>query len=105
MAEQNSIQLNFGDIKPIFADEVALAAQVKASKGDKGSIEKEGIVRLIFVDAMKHQSVGEFVISRNTARGLAKALQETMANIEKQLADKSMPKQPEIKTTSDSMYR
>ena len=104
--EQKRVDINFVDTKPIFADEVALALMVKAAKGEKGEIEKDGQVRFIFVDMMKHQALGEFVVSKNTAKSLIKILSENVANLDKQLADKTMPKQTEIKTTADrSMYR
>ena len=104
--EQKQMNLNFVDTKPIFADEIALAFKVNASKDSKGFIEKEGHVTFIFVDAMKRQAVGEFVVSKNTAKALVKVLSDSIVNLEKQLADKSMPKPPEIKTTSDTrMYR
>ena len=55
---------------------------------------------------MKQQAVGEFVVSKNTAKSLIKVLSENIVSLDKQLSDKSMPKQPEIKTTFDtSMYR
>ena len=47
------MNINFTDTKPIFADEVALALKIKAIKGDKGDIEKEGNITLIFMDMMK----------------------------------------------------
>ncbi len=100
------MNINFTDTKPIFADEVALALKIKAIKGEKGEIEKEGNITLIFMDMLKHQAIGEFVISKNTAKLLAKALSENIVTLEKQLLDKSMPKKPEIKFTADSnMYR
>jgi hypothetical protein len=104
--QKQQMGLKFVDTKPIFADEVALVLKVKAGKNDKGEVEKEGQIMLVFIDMMKGTALGEFVISKNTAKSLAKMLPETMANLEKQLNDRSMPKPaPEIKTTSDPSYR
>ncbi len=104
--EQKQGGIKFVDTKPIFADEIALVLKVKATKDDKGKIEKEGQITFIFMDMMKRQALGEFVVTKNTAKALIKVLSENIVNLEKQLADKSMPKQPEIKTTADNgMYR
>ena len=104
--EQKQVNLNFADTKPIFADEIALAFNVNAVKNEKGVIEKEGYVTILFVNAMTHKVVGEFVVGKNTAKSLIRVLSESVATLEKQLADKSMPKQPEVKTTADTrMYR
>jgi PBP1b-binding outer membrane lipoprotein LpoB len=102
---QKPLNINFVDTKPIFADEVALALKIKATKNDKGDIEKEGQITIVFMDMMKGQALGEFVINKSTAKSLVKALSETTANLEKQLLDKTMPKQPAIKTTADPSYR
>lgn len=99
MAEEQKVNINFVDTKPIFADEIALALKIKATKDEKGKIEKEGQITFIFMDMMKRQALGEFVVTKNTAKSLIKVLSENIANLEKQLSDKSMPKQPEIKTT------
>ncbi len=106
MVDEQKQSINFFDTKPIFADDVALAIRMKAAKDAKGKIEKECQIELIFVDGMKHQAIGEFIISKNTAKALVKILSENIVNLEKQLADPSMPKQPEIKTTADTnMFR
>jgi len=107
MADEQKQGINFFDTKPIFADEIALALRMNATKdGSKGKIEKEGHIELIFLDGMKHQAIGEYIISKNTAKALVKILSENIAALEKQLADPSMPKQPEIKTTADTnMFR
>lgn len=98
--------MNFVDVKPIFADEILIMLKVKAAKDEKENIEKEGQISLIFIDMAKNQALGEFVITKNTAKALAKILPENIANLERQLADKSMPKNPATKSTTEGgMYR
>jgi|GEM_PF-4448913 hypothetical protein len=99
------INLKFVDTKPIFADEVALMFKVKAIKTDKGAIEKEGAISLVFVDMMKQQVLGEFVISKSTAKALAKILPENIEKLEKQLKEKSMPEKVQLDTTYDKSIR
>jgi PBP1b-binding outer membrane lipoprotein LpoB len=103
--QKQQFNVNFVDTKPIFADEVALALKIKAMKNEKGAVEKEGQITMIFMDMMKSQAIGEFVINKSTAKALLKALSETVTNLEKQLSDKSMPPPPTIKTTADTSYR
>lgn len=103
--EQKQMNINFVDTKPIFADDVALIIRVKAAKSEKGDIEKEGQMMLVFIDMIKSQALGEFVISKNTAKSLVKLLSDNIVTLEKQLLDKSIPKKPELKTTADTSYR
>lgn len=104
-ANQVNINLSKAKTKPVFADEIAIAVKVKAFKNHKNIVEKEGLLELIFIDSVKQQVTGEFVISRFTAKGLIGALNQTIEQLEKELANKDMPKQPEIKTASgDSSY-
>jgi hypothetical protein len=105
--EQPQVNINLArsKLKPIFADEIGIVTKVKANKNEKGEVEKEGHIELIFLDMVKQQPIGEFVISKSTAKALLGALAQNITNLEKELASKSMPKQPEIKTTSgDSSY-
>ncbi len=102
--EQQNININLGKsrLKPIFAEEIAVAIRVKAFKNDKGDVEKEGYLELIFIDMMKQQSIGEFVINRSTAKSFLQLLSQNIQVLEKELANKNMPKPPEIKSTRDS---
>ncbi len=100
MAEEQ-LNLKFVDTKPVFADEIAIMLKVKAVKNEKGTVEKEGVITLVFIDMTKQQVIGEFVINRTTAKALAKILPENIEKLEKQLADKSMPEKPKLDTTYD----
>ena len=100
MPEQQQINFN-PSIKPIFADEVAVALKINAAKDKKGDIQKDGQIEIIFIDVMTHQAVGAFVITRNTAKSVIKILAQNIEALEKELKSKEMPKQPEIKTTGD----
>ena len=98
-------QINFTDTKPIFADDIAIIHRIKSVKMDKGEIEKEGTVMFVFLDAVKHQAIGEFVVNIHTAEALAKMLPENLKALEKNLADKSLPPtKPPSQTTSDMSY-
>jgi hypothetical protein len=97
-----NIDLTKTNIKPIFADEAAVIVKLKASKNQKGEIEKEGQIGIIFIDMMKQKPVGEFVITRITAKALSTVLLQNIGTLEKELKSKEMPKAPPIKTTTDT---
>jgi len=104
--EQLNLNLARSKLKPLFADEIALLIRIKAKKKDNGEVEKEAHISIIFLDVTKQQPVGEFVISKTTAKDFIVNLNQTLINLDKELASKEMPKPPEIKTTGrNSSYR
>ena len=105
MTNEEQLNLKFVDTKPIFADEIALMFKIKAIKGEKGEVEKEGEIMIVFIDMMKQQVLGEFVIGKSTAKALAKILPENIEKLEKQLKDKSIPQKPQLDTTYDKSIR
>lgn len=98
MVNENIIK---SQLKPIFADGTAIAVKIKSAKNEKGAIEKEGQIEIIFLDMMTQQPLGEFVIGRITAKELISGLSNTLAGLEKELSSKEMPKPPEIKTIGE----
>ena len=80
---------------PLFADEVLVASKIKAMKDGK-KVEKEGIIELIFLDQLSSppRAISRVVISRATARGLLKVLDENVKKMEIDMKDKNMPKMP-----------
>ncbi len=99
-----NIDLAKSNIKPVFADEVAVIVKMKAAKNQKGEIEKEGQIGMIFIDMLKQKPVGEFVVTKATARALSMVLSQNVDNLEKELKSKELPKAPQIKTTTDTSY-
>jgi hypothetical protein len=104
MEPGQSVNIDLADTneKPIFADEVAVIIKLKASKNQKGDIEKEGQIGIIFIDMMKRKPVGEFVLARTTAKALSNVLLQNITTLEKELKSKDMPKAPPIQTTTDT---
>jgi len=103
--EQLNMNIAASTLKPIFADGTALVMRIKSFRNDKGEIEKDGQVEIIFLDMLKQQPVGEYVISRNTARELIDGLVQNLTNLEKELASGDLPRPPEVKTSGDPSYR
>lgn len=96
--QQNLVQSN---IKPEYADEIMVAHTVKAGKDEKGKIRKEGHMHLIFLDMTTQKPVSKVVISPITARGLVKALSESVQKLEKELNAKGLPKKAHEATSTD----
>jgi len=103
--EQLNMNIANSKLQPIYADNTAIAVKMKMSKNEKGDVEKEGQIELIFIDMLTQQPIGEFVIGRLTAKELITGLTQNLANLEKELKSKDIPKPPEIKPTSNSSYR
>jgi len=79
---------------PVYADEVMVAVQFKASRrkeGKKEKIEKEAHVNLFFVDMFTKRPVARVVLSRFTAQGLWKVLGDNLANIDKEMSSDKLP--------------
>ena len=103
--EQLNMNIAASKLQPIYADGTALVMRIKSYRNEKGDIEKDGQVEIIFLDMLTQQPVGEYVISKNTARELIDGLAKNLASIEKELASSELPKPPEVKTSGDPSYR
>jgi hypothetical protein len=89
--QQNMLQ---SDIKPLYSDEVLVAHTIKTGKDEKGKLTKEGHLFLIFVDATNQKPIAKIAVSPLTAKGMLKALSESVTKIDKELKSKSLPKRP-----------
>jgi len=92
--------LQASDLAPIFADEVVILRNLKTHKDEKGKLEKEGHVALVFVDMMNQRPIGKFILSLSTASQLQRILAHEVGEIKKDLKRKTMPK--EKKTIPES---
>lgn len=92
---QRQVNVDVSRAIPLFSDEVLVASKIKAFKDGK-KIEKEGIIELIFLDQLSNppKAISRIAISRATAKGLFKVLDENVQKMEKDLKDKNMPKMP-----------
>ena len=95
MTEGRQVNVDVSKALPLFADEILVASKIKAFKDGK-KVEKEGIIEMIFLDQLSNppKAISRIVVSRATARGLLKVLDENVKKMEIDLKDKSMPKMP-----------
>lgn len=84
----------------LFADSVATALRLKAAKGEKGEVSKEGLVEIVFVDSVRQKAVTSVIVTRLTVKDLIAALSQTLSNFDKEMSSKAMPKIPEAKGTN-----
>ena len=79
------------NVNPLFADEVMVGIGVKATKRNE-RIEKEGYVRLGFIDMAKKEVFAEVILSRITAKALVEILKKNLEKLEKELKSEKVPK-------------
>jgi hypothetical protein len=106
--EQINANIATSKLRAVFVDNTAIAARIKAAKGPKGEVEKEGQIEIIFLDMLTQQPVGRFVMGKMTAKELVTGLSQNIAKMEKEVASKELPKQPSsssIEPSSSTTYR
>ena len=106
MAEQKEVrqvQIDVSRIRPLFADEVLVASKIKAFKQGEKKIAKEGNVELIFVDQLSQppRAISRVVVTMHTAESLLKILGDNLNKMEKDLKDKSVPKQVQMEVKKE----
>lgn len=89
-------KISESNVKPYFADEILISANIKARKTKK-SVEKEGMIRLLFMNITNNEPISEIVLSRFTAERLLLSLNDSLKKLDKELKNKKMPNQKVIK--------
>ncbi len=102
------VEINLGNVPPIFAHDVAMSTVTKSKKTKKGNIKKEAFTELIFIDAVRKSALARIVLPISVLEELPKMIGENVKKIKEDLRNKEMPKssketeKTEIKTTSGS---
>lgn len=89
------ININLGNIPPIFAHDVALSTVTKSKKTKKGNAKKEIHTELVFIDAVRKAAIARIMLPMSTLEELPNMIEENLKKIRKELKDKSMPKEKE----------
>ncbi|MBI5355609.1 MAG: hypothetical protein HZB68_04105 [Candidatus Aenigmarchaeota archaeon] len=82
-------------VKPsgsMYAEEVMVINTIKSEKNGE-DVNKQGFMRLTFVDTLSGKAVADVTVSSITARALHKILSENIAKMEKDLKSKDAPEQ------------
>jgi predicted RNA-binding protein with PIN domain len=95
-----NIQQNLANspLRPIYADEIVVAQTVKAGKDTDGKTVKEGHIQVVFIDMTTQKPVNKVILSRLTAKGLHKALGESIQKLDKELKSKKIEKSKKVET-------
>ena len=105
MEQKQQMNINIDpSVKPLFADEVAIACSIKQEKDEKGILKKEGFVSLIFIDMMTQSTVARVTLSKTTARDLSKILKTNLEDMDKRLNSKVQETSVKIEGTSSKDY-
>jgi len=104
--EKKQIQIQPRAI-PVFADEAQVVAFMKGNKDKKARFKKDGFVRLTFMDIHRRQTVADVVISPITAEAVMGIMANQLAELDKALKSKKMPKSKKVpvsRTTEEQRY-
>jgi len=100
---QHNLATSF--VRPLYADEIVVAHTIKTGKDDNGKIIKEGHLHLVFIDMTTQRPIEKVVISPVTAKGLIKALEDSVEKLDVELKSRKVSKkEPEEKKHESASY-
>lgn len=82
------MDLNLGNVPPIFAHDVALSTITKTKKTKKGNIKKESFTEMIFVDAVRKSALARIVLPMSVLEELPKLIGDNIKKIKDELKKK-----------------
>jgi hypothetical protein len=97
-------------VKPLWADEVIITRMVKQRADEKGKLEKDGNLALIFVDGFTKTAVARITLNKITAKALGNLILANVKDLEKELskkidlAKKNMSQSAIVASTAKSNY-
>jgi hypothetical protein len=101
------MEINLGNIPPIFAHDVAMSTVTKTKKTKRGKIIKEAHTELVFIDAVRKAAIARIMLPMSVLEEIPKMIEDNLKKIKKDLKDKEMPDSKEEKTeikTSESYF-
>jgi len=105
MEQKQQMNINIDpSVKPLYADEVAVACSIKQEKDEKDNFKKEGVVSLIFIDIITQSTVARVTLSKTTAKALSNILKTNIEDMEKKLLSKVEETPIKIEGTSSKDY-
>lgn len=97
------MEINLGNIPPIFAHDVAMSTVTKTKKTKKGKVKKESHTELVFIDAVRKAAIARIMVPMSVLEEIPKMIEDNLKKIKKDLKDKEMPmskeEETEIKTS------
>ena len=98
------MNISLGNIKAVFAHDVAISTIYKTNKTKRGKIKKEAHIELLFIDVISKQAVARVALPFSIFETLPQLFTDNIKKIKKELKSKEMPKKQkvEIKSTNAS---
>jgi hypothetical protein len=103
------VEINLGNVPPIFAHDVAMSTITKTKKTKKGNIKKEAFTELVFIDAVRKSALARIVLPMSVLEDMPQMISESVKRIKEDLRSKEIPKslkeeqeKTEVKTTGGS---
>lgn len=85
------MDLNLGNVPPIFAHDVAISTITKSKTSKKGNVKKESFTELIFVDAVRKSALARIVLPMSVLEELPKLIGDNIKKIKDELKKKDEP--------------
>lgn len=98
------MEINLGNVPPIFAHDVAMNTITKAKKGENGKTKKECFTELVFIDAVRKAALVRVVLPMSVLEELPKIIEDNLKKVKKDLKNKDMPKQEKKETKASGSY-
>jgi hypothetical protein len=91
-------------VRPLYADEIVVAHTIKTGKDEKGKITREGHIHLVFIDMTTQKPIEKIVISPITAKGLVKALDDSVKKLAEEVKKKKVEKSEKLEKREKRDY-
>lgn len=98
------MEINLGNVPPLFAHDVIMSTITRARKTKKGNTVKETYTELIFIDIVRKAALARIVLPTNVLEEIPKMIEENLKKIRKDLKNKEMPKEQKIETKTKGSY-
>jgi hypothetical protein len=85
------MEINLGNVPPIFAHDIALSTLTKSKKKENGKQKKESFTEMVFIDAVRKTALARMVLPASVIEELPKIIEDYLKKLKKDLRDKNKP--------------
>lgn len=98
------MEINLGNVPPIFAHDVAMSTITRTKKTKKGKIVKESHTEMIFIDSVRKAALVRIVLPPGVLEEMPKMIEENLRKTSEELKNNEMPKEQKIETKTKGSY-
>lgn len=95
------VEINLGNVPPIFAHDVAMSTITKVKKSKKGNARKEAFTELIFIDAVRKSALARIILPMTVLEDLPRIIGENVKKIKEELRSKEPMKRKDEKEKAE----